>query len=151
MKPTARSMTTLALALTVAWTLAACGDKDEENEANEGPETTEVATTAADSAMEADSMAAWMAEAKVTDAEARATALKEVPGGTITEGGLEREDGKLIYSFDISVAGKEGIEEIAVDAITGKMLSHAHETPADEAKEAAEDAAKATSAKKPGT
>lgn len=84
-----------------------------------------------------------MAEAKITETDARATALKEVPGGTIKEGGLEREDGKLIYSFDIAVAGKEGIQEVAIDAITGKVLSNVHETPADEAKEAAEDAAKA--------
>lgn len=61
MKRIARRMTTLALALTFAATMAACGGEEKENEANEGPETaevSEVATTAADSAMEADSMAA---------------------------------------------------------------------------------------------
>ncbi len=154
MMQTVRRMTTLALTLTFAASMAACSGKEQENEENEGPETaetTEVATTAADSAMEADSMAAWMAEAKITDAVARETAMKEVPGGMIKEGGLEREDGKLIYSFDIAVTGKEGIEEVAIDAITGKVLSKVHETPADEAKEAAEDAAKAAGAKKPGS
>ncbi|MEP6591196.1 MAG: hypothetical protein ABJC19_08425, partial [Gemmatimonadota bacterium] len=56
---------------------------------------------------------------------------------------LEREKGKLIWSYDIAVAGKSGIEEVAIDAVTGAMLSKEHETPKDEKKEAAEDAAKA--------
>jgi uncharacterized membrane protein YkoI len=86
------------------------------------------------------------AEAKVTEAEARATAMKEVPGGTIRSGELEREGGKLIYSFDIKVAGKSGIEEVNVDAMTGSVLAHEHESPKAEKKEAAQDK---KSAKKP--
>lgn len=84
-----------------------------------------------------------MKEAKVSEAAARATALKQVPGGVVKDHELEREDGKLIWSYDIKVAGKSGIEEIAIDAITGKMIAHEHETPRDEQQEAAEDAAKA--------
>ena len=90
-----------------------------------------------------ESQAALLKEAKITEAAARATALKAVPGGVVKAHELEREDGKLIWSYDIAVAGKSGIEEIAIDAITGKMLAHEHETPEDEKKEAAEDAAKA--------
>jgi uncharacterized membrane protein YkoI len=45
------------------------------------------------------------------------------------------EDGALIYSFDLSIAGKPGIEEVHVDAKTGKILSVEHEGPAAEAKE----------------
>ncbi len=84
--------------------------------------------------------AALRAQARVTEAAARATALKDVPGGTIKEGGLEREGGKLIYSFDIKVAGRKGIEEVQVDASTGKIVSREHESDAAEAKEARDDA-----------
>ena len=44
------------------------------------------------------------------------TALARVPGGTVHKGVLEEEDGKLIYSFEIKVPGKSGIEEVNVDA-----------------------------------
>jgi hypothetical protein len=71
-------------------------------------------------------------EAKITMKQARAIAAKEVPG-KIKEGELERENGQLIYSFDIAV--KEGIKEVQVDAITGKVLKVETETAADEAKE----------------
>lgn len=94
-----------------------------------------------------ESQAALLKQAKITDAVARATALELVPGGVVKSHELEREDGKLIWSYDIAVAGKSGIEEIAVDAITGKVVAQEHETPADEKKEAAEDAAKAKAAK----
>ena len=56
--------------------------------------------------------------------------------------------GKLIYSFDIKVAGKSGIEEVAVDAMTGKVLVVEHESPKQEAKEKAADAAKEKAAAK---
>jgi uncharacterized membrane protein YkoI len=77
------------------------------------------------------------AEAKISEATARVTALKVVPTGKIESGELEREHGKLIYSYDIKVAGKSGIEEVAVDAMSGAVIAHEHETPAAEKKEAA--------------
>ena len=75
------------------------------------------------------------AEAKVSEAAARATALKEVPNGVIQSGELEREDGKLIYSFDIKVPGKSGIEEVEVDAMTGAVVEREHETQSMEQKD----------------
>ena len=88
-------------------------------------------------------------EAKISVEAATATALAAVPGGKVAAHELEREKGKLIYSFDIKVAGKSGIEEVAVDAMTGAMIETVHETPADEAKEAAADKKAAAAAKKP--
>ena len=75
------------------------------------------------------------AAAKISLAAARAAALAKVPGGKVQSGELEREHGRLIYSFDIAVAGKPGIEEIQVSAITGKVVSKTHETPKGEARE----------------
>ena len=86
-------------------------------------------------------------QAKVTSQAATATALARVPGGKVTAAEIEREDGKLIYSFDISTTGKTGIDEVHVDALTGNVLKVAHETPADEAKEVKADKAKADKAK----
>jgi uncharacterized membrane protein YkoI len=54
-------------------------------------------------------------------------ALARVPGGTITEAELEEEDNRLIYSFEIKVAGKSGEDEVHVDATTGDVLKVEHE------------------------
>lgn len=81
------------------------------------------------------SQAALRHEAKIAEADARKTALAAVPGGRVQSHELEREKGRLIYSYDISVAGKSGIEEVNVDAITGAVVAHEHEDAAAEAKE----------------
>ena len=78
--------------------------------------------------------------AKVTEAEAAVTAQARVPGGKIQSVELEREGGKLIYSYDIKTAGKTGIDEVHVDAVTGKLIAFEHESPAAEKKEAKADA-----------
>ena len=70
------------------------------------------------------------AQAKVTEKAARATALAQVPGGTIGKHELERENGKVVYSYDIATKGKTGIDEVQIDAVTGAVLSKQHETPA---------------------
>jgi len=78
-------------------------------------------------------------QARVSMATAKATALARVPGGKINSSELEREKGKLIYSFDVMVPGKPGIEEVNVDAIDGHVVSVAHEGPKAERKEAKQD------------
>ena len=80
------------------------------------------------------------AEAKVTEKAARATALAQVPGGKVSKHELERENGKLLYSYDIATKGKTGIDEVQIDAVTGTVLSNKHETPAMEKAEAKADA-----------
>jgi uncharacterized membrane protein YkoI len=84
-------------------------------------------------------------EAKMTMKDARAMALRTVPGATIQAGEIEREGGKLIYSFDMKVAGKSGIDEVNIDAMTGKLVGKQHETPKDERAEAKADAKAAKS------
>ena len=83
----------------------------------------------------AESQATLRKEAKVAEADARKTALAAVPGGKVQSHELERENGKLIYSYDIKVAGKSGIEEVNVDAMTGAIVAHEHEDAKTEAKE----------------
>jgi uncharacterized membrane protein YkoI len=87
-----------------------------------------------------ESQATLQAEAKVSEATARATALAQVPNGTVKSSELEREKGKLIYSYDITVPGKTGIEEVNVNAIDGSVVGKEHETPKSEKKEAAAEA-----------
>ncbi len=86
------------------------------------------------------SQAALMREAKITKTVATKTALEQVPGGKVRSSELEREKGKLIYSFDIKVAGKSGIEEINIDAMTGAIVAHEHEALKAEKKEAVQEA-----------
>ncbi len=92
---------------------------------------------------EKDEQAKLMSEAKVTKDAAQQTALAKVPNGTVKEGELEKEHGKLIWSFDIATPDSKDITEVEVDAVTGAVLAVDKETPEDQAKEAAEDAAKA--------
>ena len=94
-----------------------------------------------------ETMAQLKAEAKVSSGTARATALALVPQGKVKSSELERENGRLLYSFDIATKGKPGIDEVQVDAITGAVLSNTHETPAMERAEAKADA-KAHAARK---
>ena len=79
-------------------------------------------------------------EAKISEADARATALQQVPNGVVKSSELEREKGKLIYSYDISVPGKSGIDEVNVNAIDGSVVAKSHESPKTEKKEAKQEA-----------
>jgi uncharacterized membrane protein YkoI len=76
------------------------------------------------------------AQAKISEANARATALAKAPGGTVSSSELEREHGKLIWSFDIAQAGSTNVTEVQVDAKTGKIVSTKIETAEKEKKEA---------------
>jgi uncharacterized membrane protein YkoI len=80
------------------------------------------------------------AEAKISKADAEKIALGKVPGGAIKEGELEKEKGKLIWSFDISTPGTKDITELQVDAINGGIVSIDKETVADQEKEKREEA-----------
>ena len=72
-------------------------------------------------------------QAKITKEQAQEIALKRAPG-TVESGELEREHGKLVYSFDIRNA-KGTIDEVQVSAITGKVVRVEHENKKQEAAE----------------
>ena len=74
---------------------------------------------------------------RITAKQARHTALAKAPGKIEGEE-LEREEGKLVWSFDIRTNAKT-ITEVWVDANTGKIVKTEIETPKDEAREKAAD------------
>jgi uncharacterized membrane protein YkoI len=76
------------------------------------------------------------AQAKINKPRAEKIALKKAPGGTVKSGEIERENGHLVWSFDISKPGSRNITEVQVDAITGKIVSVMQETPAQQKAEA---------------
>lgn len=76
-----------------------------------------------------------LAQAAITPDSARSLALARVPGGRIEEAEIEMEDERLVYSFDISVPGKRGVEEVLIDAKTGAFISEEHESSRGEREE----------------
>ena len=83
-----------------------------------------------------ESQSMLLKRAKITEAEARDTALSKVVNGTVRSSELEKEKGRLIWSFDIATPRTQNITEVQVDAKTGKTVSTHLETPSKEAKEA---------------
>ena len=58
-----------------------------------------------------------------------------MPQGKIKEAELEEENGKLVWSFDITTPHSKAITEVQVNAVTGEIVSVEKETPADQKKE----------------
>ena len=79
-------------------------------------------------------------EAKISMDQAKGIALKHVKRGKIESSELERENGKLIYSFDIREAGRKDVTEVNVDAIDGTIVAIDHENPKKEAAEKKQEA-----------
>jgi uncharacterized membrane protein YkoI len=73
-----------------------------------------------------ESQADLASQARITREQAQATALKRRPG-KVEESELEREHGRLVYSFDIRNA-QGTIDEVQVSAITGKVVRIEHES-----------------------
>jgi len=77
--------------------------------------------------------------ARVSRAQAEKIAVARLTGRravSTASAELEAEHGCLIWSFDLYVAGRTGVQEIQVDAGTGKVLSVRHESPRQEFSEA---------------
>jgi YVTN family beta-propeller protein len=78
-------------------------------------------------------------QAKISEDSALAVARARIPNGTVSSLELEREDDHLMYSMDVKVPGKSGVEELNVDATNGGILAQEHESPEAEAREAMEE------------
>ncbi len=70
----------------------------------------------------ATSQAKLESQAKISKADAQQIALAKVPGGTVKESELEKEKGKLVWSFDFTTPGTKEITEVLVDAMTGEVV-----------------------------
>jgi uncharacterized membrane protein YkoI len=75
-----------------------------------------------------------MAEAKISKDAAQQTALAKIPNGTIKEAEIEKEKGKLQWSFDVATPDTKDITEVNVDAMTGDVISMEKEAAESEAK-----------------
>jgi hypothetical protein len=87
-----------------------------------------------------------LATAPIKEAEAKRIALESAgPGAKIVKGGIETEDGCLVYSYHVKDPAKKGQTEVFVDAGNGKILKQemegsvraAAEKPVDKTKEVA--------------
>ncbi len=81
------------------------------------------------------SQKALLREARISREQAERIALDKVPQGQIREGELEKEQGKLVWSFDIATPGSTAMTEILVDAKTGAVVEVKQETVKQEATE----------------
>jgi hypothetical protein len=97
-----------------------------------------------------------LAMAKVKEAEAKKIALGTAgEGATIVKGGIETEDGCLVYSYHVKAAGHKDQTEVFVDAGDGKIIKSEHESatraalekPVDKTKEIAGKTKEATTGK----
>lgn len=83
--------------------------------------------------------------AKVKHDEAKKIALDSAGAKQVVKGGIETEDGCLVYSFHVKNPDAKGQTEVFVDAGDGKVLKHekegalraAAEKPVDKVKEVA--------------
>jgi len=131
----------IALALAIAATTTVAGAQSTSASKAAVKQTTSTSTMKRHRrAAKKETQADLQKEAKISEADARATALQQVPNGVVKSSELEREKGKLIYSYDISVPGKSGIEEVNVNAIDGSVVAKTHESPKTEKKEARQEA-----------
>lgn len=59
---------------------------------------------------------------------AQKTALSQVPGGSIKEAELEKENGRLVYEFEV-VDSSHRVSKIDVDANSGDIVGVEHKYP----------------------
>ena len=68
-----------------------------------------------------------LARAKVSEDSALKIAMARIPGAAVQAVELENEHGHLIWSWELKLAGKTGIEEVNVDALDGSIVGVEHE------------------------
>jgi uncharacterized membrane protein YkoI len=85
-------------------------------------------------------------ESKITKEQATKTILEQFKDASIQESELEKENGKLIWSFDLKIG--DAIKEVWVDANTGKIIKTEEESAAKEKKEQVSEKAEKAALKK---
>jgi uncharacterized membrane protein YkoI len=64
------------------------------------------------------------AQSRITRQRAETAALSLVPGGAIVGGNLERDKGRLLWWFDVSIPGSRNLKAIQIDAYSGAVVSN---------------------------
>ncbi len=68
-------------------------------------------------------------QAKVSEDSALKVASARIPGGKVQALELENENGKLIWSWEFTLAGRPGVYECNVNALDGSIVGVEHEMP----------------------
>ena len=68
-----------------------------------------------------------LARARVSEDSALKIALARLPGAAVQAVELENEHGRLIWSWELKLAGRTGIEEVNVNALDGSIVGVEHE------------------------
>jgi hypothetical protein len=84
-----------------------------------------------------------LARTKVTEDSARAIAMARMPGAKVQALELENENGHLMWSWEMKLEGKTGVEEVNVNALDGSIIAVEHENPATERQEQRRDSTRA--------
>src|SRR5689334_19482299 len=72
-----------------------------------------------------------LAQSFITRNQAAAVALETAHHGSIIVGDLERHEGRLVWSFDISIPGSRNVKVVEVDAYSGAVVTNTVEPPTD--------------------
>jgi uncharacterized membrane protein YkoI len=91
------------------------------------------AVAGAQTSVVTDASPGLLGQAKIGADSATRLAQTRLPAGTIQSAEIESEHGRLINSFDIRLAGRTGIDEVNVAAMTGVILAVEPESPGAEA------------------
>lgn len=67
--------------------------------------------------------------AKITKNEAEHIALKDHHGARVTAAKLETVDGKLVWSIEVAGRTTRQVTHVAVDAMSGRILSEIKKNP----------------------
>ena len=70
-----------------------------------------------------------LARARVGEDSALKIAMARMPDARVQAVELENEHGHLIWSWELKLEGKRGIEEVNVDARDGSIVGVEHENP----------------------
>lgn len=63
-----------------------------------------------------------LAQARVHPAPARLNAMSQVPGSRIVSATIERQDDRLVYSFDLEYPENGMVEHVQIDAVSGEIV-----------------------------
>jgi uncharacterized membrane protein YkoI len=73
--------------------------------------------------------AALLRQAKVSEDSALKIASVRIAGGRVQAVELEHENGRLIWSWEFTLAGRPGVYECNVNALDGSIVGVEHEMP----------------------